>query len=64
MQIYKQKPDDQVPNAVLYFLLRARAVQEFNNGDRWFGIHPLVVDILAEQRRIRPVNGVIRGGTK
>lgn len=64
MQLYTGEPDAQVPDKVLYFLLRARAVQEFENGKRWFGVHPLVVDILAEQHRIQPVSGVIRGGTE
>jgi hypothetical protein len=37
-----------IPDPVLYSLLRARAIQEFN-GEGWFGVHPLVVDILKEQ---------------
>lgn len=43
--IYFRDPDSDSPDAVLHSLLRARAVQEFN-GERWFGVHPLVVDIL------------------
>jgi hypothetical protein len=43
--------------------MRARAVQEFN-GERWFGVHPLVVDILYRQGRITAEeNGVVPGGT-
>src|SRR5262249_42768331 len=46
--IYHRVPDYDVPDPVLYSLLNARAVQEFN-GERWFGVHPLVVDILEAQ---------------
>ena len=52
-----------MPDPVLYALLRSRAVQEFN-GERWFGIHPLVVDILAKQNKIPPAAGRIPGGTE
>ncbi len=49
---------------VLNELLRSRAVQEFN-GVRWFGVHPLVVDILADQGRItRDPEGKVPGGTQ
>jgi hypothetical protein len=55
--IYRQDPMAKVPDPVLYSLLRSRAVQEFN-GERWFGVHPLVVDLLAQQNKIpRPANG-------
>jgi hypothetical protein len=37
-------------------------VQEFN-GQRWFGVHPLVVEILAKHGKIaRPATGGIPGG--
>jgi len=45
------------------YSLRDCAVQEFN-GQRWFGIHPLVVDSLAAQGRLTPsTTGVVLGGT-
>jgi hypothetical protein len=63
LRIYQGDESAKVPNAVLYSLLRARAVQEFN-GEHWFGIHPLVVDILAAQGRIeRGPDGRAPGGT-
>jgi len=43
--IYHRDADSDIPDAVLHSLLRARAVQEFN-GERWFGVHPLVVELL------------------
>ncbi len=62
--IYNQAPDYDVPDPVLYSLLNARAVQEFN-GDRWFGVHPLVVDILKAQGRLKaPEGGKVPGGTE
>lgn len=61
--IYNQEPDYDVPDPVLYSLLNARAVQEFD-GERWFGVHPLVVDILAAQGRLKaPEGGKVAGGT-
>jgi hypothetical protein len=64
-RIYKGEKVAQVPDPVLYSLLSARAVQEFN-GQRWFGVHPLVVDILAEQKKLTPSidGGVVNGGTQ
>ncbi len=64
VRIYNQDPVANVPDPVLYSLLRSRAVQEFN-GERWFGVHPLVVDILVTQRKIaRPdATEAIPGGT-
>ena len=53
LAVYHRKPDHDIPDKVLYSLLRGRAVQEFN-GDGWFGVHPLVVDILKEQEHLRP----------
>ncbi len=51
--IYNSDPNAAIPEAVLYSLLRSRAVQEFN-GKGWFGVHPLVVDILKSQNRLLP----------
>jgi hypothetical protein len=53
LAVYNDAPDNGVPDAVLYSLLRGRAIQEFN-GERWCGVHPLVVDILKEQRHLKP----------
>ena len=62
--VYNQDPDYDVPDPVLYSLLNARAVQEFN-GKRWFGVHPLVVDILKAQGRLKaPDGGKVAGGTE
>jgi hypothetical protein len=64
VNLYKGKAEAQVPSPALYALLRARAVLEFN-GERWFGVHPLVVDILVGQARIeRPLQGPVPGGTE
>ena len=52
IQIYNSDPNAKIPDQVLYFLLRSRAIQEFD-GERWFGVHPLVVDVLKSQGRIR-----------
>ena len=57
--IYKGDPNAIVPDSILYSLLRSRAVQEFN-GRGWYGVHPLVVDILKSQDRL-PADA--RGGT-
>jgi hypothetical protein len=64
-RIYQGEKDAQIPNPALYSLLSARAVQEFN-GQRWFGVHPLVVDILAAQEKLVPpvTGGVVNGGTQ
>jgi len=62
-RIYDGDKEAQIAGPVMYSLLDARAVQEFN-GQRWFGIHPLVVDILAAQGRLdRLKAGVVLGGT-
>jgi hypothetical protein len=53
LAVYNNEPDNGVPDPVLYSLLRGRAIQEFN-GDRWCGVHPLVVDILKEQQHLKP----------
>lgn len=63
-RIYAGAEDAKIPNPVLYSLLSARAVQEFN-GKRWFGVHPLVVDILATQKQLQPENNKeVQGGTQ
>lgn len=63
LKIYAGDEAAKVPNPVLYSLLRARAVQEFN-GERWFGVHPLVVDILGAQGKVpRRADGKYEGGT-
>jgi len=53
LAVYRSAPDSDIPDAVLYSLLRGRAVQEFN-GARWYGVHPLVVDILKQQQHLKP----------
>lgn len=61
--IYNNKPDSSRTDDILYSLLRSRAVQEFN-GERWFGVHPLVVDYLVSNKHIKkPENGKPFGGT-
>ncbi|NJN21884.1 MAG: hypothetical protein HC812_12775 [Leptolyngbya sp. RL_3_1] len=63
VRIYNGEQDAQITEPALYSLLRARAVQEFN-GQRWFGVHPLVVDILAKQGRLQAApSGGVPGGT-
>jgi hypothetical protein len=60
-RIYSGEKEAQITGPALYSLLDARAVQEFN-GQRWFGVHPLVVDILAAQGRLA-LSGEVSGGT-
>ncbi len=63
LDVYNNAQKPTVSDSVLYSLLRARAVQEFN-GDGWYGVHPLVVDILAAQERLeRNTDGKVPGGT-
>lgn len=62
-KVYRGEKEAQITDPVMYALLNARAIQEFN-GQRWFGVHPLVVDILAAQNRIgRSDAGEIPGGS-
>jgi hypothetical protein len=62
VKIYEGDYDALITDGVIHSLLSARAVQEFN-GQRWFGVHPLVVDILVKQGRIqRPATGPVPGG--
>jgi hypothetical protein len=64
VEVYNQVPGYDVPDPALYALLNARAVQEFN-GKRWFGVHPLVVDIFKAQGRLKaPEGGKVAGGTE
>jgi hypothetical protein len=58
-RIYDGEKEAQITNSVLYSLLNARSIQEFN-GQRWFGVHPLVVDILIGQNHL---NSGVAGGT-
>jgi hypothetical protein len=51
LAVYRGEAGSDIPDPILYSLLRARAVQEFN-GERWFGVHPLVVDILKVQGKL------------
>lgn len=60
--LHRRDPNAQVASPVLYSLLRSRAVQQFN-GKRWYGIHPLVVDIIREQGKLTPdEKGKVPGG--
>jgi hypothetical protein len=62
LKIYSGQQEFQMTDEVLYSLLQSRAVQEFN-GQRWFGVHPLVVEILAKQGKIAgSATGGIPGG--
>jgi hypothetical protein len=65
-EVYGGQAEAQITDPAIYALLNARAVQEFVDGQqqRWFGVHPLVVDILAAQERIqRDAAGEARGGS-
>ena len=59
-RIYNRAEKSNVPNPILHSLIRARVVQEFNDTN-WYGVHPLVVDILKEQK-VLP--GDAPGGTE
>jgi hypothetical protein len=64
LTIYNGDETAQIVDAVMYSLLSSKAVQEFN-GKRWFGVHPLVVDILVSQKEIpKPKKGGVPGGTE
>lgn len=52
LDVYGGDQSSAVPDSVLYSLLRSRAIQEFN-GERWYGVHPLVVDILKRQNHLQ-----------
>lgn len=51
-QIYRCNPDSKIPDKVFWSLLKTGVIQDFFDSDYWFGVHPLVVDILAEQGRV------------
>lgn len=64
VDVYNQRPDCNILREESYPLLNARAVLEFD-GERWFGVHPLVVDILKSQGRlVAPEGGKVAGGTE
>ncbi|MGB6942935.1 MAG: hypothetical protein WBE37_11095 [Bryobacteraceae bacterium] len=50
--IYQRKdPTVEVPDRVLYLLLRQRCALQYN-GTGWIGVHPLIVDLLIEFARL------------
>jgi len=62
-QVYSGSKEAQITDPIMYALLNARAIQEFN-GQRWFGVHPLVVDTLVAQERIKRLSsGEAPGGS-
>ncbi len=63
LAIYNQLKGHNFPDRILCNLIMARAIQEFN-GESWFGLHPLVVDILKPEGRLDYNDkGNIPGGT-
>lgn len=63
LEVYSNARKPTVSDPVLYSLLRARAVQEFNS-EGWYGVHPLVVNILAAQGHLEHnTEGKVPGGT-
>jgi hypothetical protein len=58
--VYNSEPGSDIPDPALYSLLKSRALQEFN-GEGWCGVHPLVVDILIDQKRLKEGS---RGGSR
>jgi hypothetical protein len=61
--IYRGQPKADVRDPILYSLLHARAVQEFN-GKGWFGVHPLIVDFLATLNDLLELEKVREPGTR
>jgi hypothetical protein len=53
VDVYRGNPSAQIPDKTLYVLLRQRMVLQFN-GNTWFGVHPLVVDLLKETQSLEP----------
>ena len=50
--IYKREdPTAEVPDRVLYQLLQQRCVLQYN-GNMWMGVHPLVVDLLMDFKKL------------
>jgi hypothetical protein len=65
LKVYEGQPQDQMIDAAIYALLQSRAVQELVNGEKWLGVHPLVVDILARQGLLVATgSGGVLGGTQ
>ena len=48
LAVYERKSESDVRDPALNQLLKTRAILHFN-GDYWYGVHPLVVDIMKEQ---------------
>ena len=52
--IYQRKdPTVEVPDRVLYLLLRQRCALQYN-GTGWIGVHPLIVDLLIDFAELEP----------
>ena len=52
--IYQRKdPSVEVPDPVLYLLLRQRCALQYN-GAGWIGVHPLIVDLLIDFAKLEP----------
>ena len=51
--VYRGEPGAQIPDKTLYVLLRQRMVLQYN-GNVWFGVHPVVVDVLKETESLKP----------
>lgn len=63
IRIYNRNRKAQIPDEVLHALFLGNVVQEYDNEDRWLGVHPLVVDILASRGEIhRSAQGEVLGG--
>lgn len=60
LAVYRGVPGADVPDPVLYSLLKSRALQELSD-EGWCGVHPLVVDILIDQKRLEEGS---RGGSR
>ena len=66
LKIYRNDKEAQIPDEVLYVLLNNRSVQEvlLKDGERYFRVHPLVVDLLSAQGQIDALpTGEVLGGT-
>jgi hypothetical protein len=64
VDVYNQNPESLITDSITHSLLMSRAVLEFNH-TRWFGVHPIVVDILRMQRRVRAdKKGKVPGGVE
>ncbi len=59
--IYTGDPRASFSDPILYALLHARAVQEFN-GKGWYGVHPLVVDLLSDLPGLPGLDAASRDG--